>query len=121
MLYESLQPIFWSKSSFNYANTEILNKLSSANVTSYKSMLKLFDMTVEDIFSGDNFCKFDGEYCNINDFKESLSPGGGLCISFNLYSKNGNCKKSKKYSKGGGGLNLQVDIKSKETLLELPE
>ena len=119
LLYESLQPMFSSESSFNPATTEILEKLGSANVTSYKSMLKLFDMTVEDILSVDNFCKFDGEYCTINDFKEIISPTGSLCISFNIYSKNADRKKSRKYSKGGGGLDLLVDIKSQKTLLEL--
>ena len=82
-------------------------------------MLSLFDMTVADIFSGNSFtCQFAGTNCYISDFKEVISPLGSTCISFNAYNKSSHVKKVKTKS-NNKALILQVDIRSKMTLLDV--
>ena len=118
ILYERFASMFMFKDTYN-SFTDIVEKLRLANVTSYKSMLRLFDMTIEDILSDNTtFCKFEGENCKISDFKEVISPTGRLCISFNPYRKNADSKKSRKGSTEGG-LTLFIDIKSQRTLLDV--
>ena len=92
-----------SSVSYNYnsspSSTKILHELYLKNYTSYKSILKLFENTIDDctdlwkeLIAG-SVCNLGNEPCNmLGDFKETLHWKYSLCHEWNYYDKHNTSK-----------------------------
>lgn len=110
-LYEAIGRAFTRHRPFNESKT--IRKLTAANITSYGSFLHLFSMTMTEMERDYMImCQYEGQKCQLTDFKPTLSPQGHLCTTFNFYKKNEPSLKTSSISPDSGldivfNLNLQ--------------